>query len=127
MQLIMGMCYSLRTMLGKLAKSLGPDTAFSYRTPAYRLQYYEVASGWRFVLLVAGNTAARSCVWAGHTVSLEGALVTFYRELFLEWILRNPLLEDPVQNGGTKAGRFDEAVGGVGARITEFMQLPIFG
>lgn len=127
MQLIMGMCYSLKNMLGKLAKSPGSDTTFSYRTPAYRLHYYEVASGWRFVLLVAGTLPVRSCVWAGHTVTLESALAVFYREVFLEWVLRNPLLEDPVNLGGAKTGRLDEAVGGVGVKIAEFMQLPIFG
>lgn len=127
MQLIMGMCYSLKTMLGKLAKSPGPDTIFSYRTPAYRLHYYEVASGWRFVLLIAGPSTVRSCVWAGHTVTLESALAVFYREIFLEWVLRNPLLEDPVNIGGGNTGHLDETVGGVGAKIAEFMQLPIFG
>lgn len=62
-RLIVGITHSLRNTLRKLKGPSAPPSAvsgyveddnyttFAYRTSTYQLHYFEVASGWRFVLL----------------------------------------------------------------------------
>ena len=120
MQLIMGMCYSLRTMLSKLSPQSGNDTSYSYRTDRYRLFYYEVPSGWKFVLLVAGTPIIKSSTIGGQTVTLETALSHLWSTIFIEWVIRNPLF---ISN---ECQTIKLVEGGAAGKIGEFMQLPIF-
>ena len=115
MQLILGVCHSLRGMLARLAPSNDPDVAFTYRTNKYRLFYYEVG-GWRFVLLLNGGGG--SCIFGGVTITLENALKTFYSTVFLDWVVKNPLV-DP--HGNTTFGP-----GGFQVKLDEFLSLSIF-
>jgi len=119
MQLIMGMCYSLRTMLSKLSLRPGSDTGYSYRTDRYRLFYHEVPSGWKFVLLVAGTPAIKSSMVGGQTVTLETALSHLWSTIFIEWVIRNPLVISECKT-------IKLVEGGAAGKIEEFMQLPIF-
>lgn len=84
MQLVRGLCHSLRSMLARLAGGgTGRADAWSYRSSKYRLVYLEVASGWKFVLLMG----------IGMTLNLDNILKSFYATVFLEWIVNNPLIE----------------------------------
>lgn len=83
MQLVRGLCHSLRSMLGRLANGSGKADAWTYRSSKYRLVYLEVASGWKFILLMG----------LGMTTNLDSILKTFYSTVFLEWIINNPLIE----------------------------------
>lgn len=128
MQLITGMCYSLRTTLGKLVPSgPTPPVAFSYRTDRYRLAYYETASGWHFVLLTGlgpntGATSSRApstATYGGITFSLERALEAFFTTVFLPWVVRNPLVDPQVADLDAETGSFK-------IKLTEFFALPLF-
>lgn len=127
MQLIMGMCYSLRTTLGKLVPSgPTPPVAFSYRTDRYRLAYYETASGWHFVLLTGlgassttGSRTPSTATYGGITFSLERALEAFFSTVFLPWVVRNPLLDPQVVDLDAETGSFK-------IKLTEFFALPLF-
>lgn len=136
MQLTMGMCYSVRSMLNKLARTRidapgsGPPT-FCLRTNRYRLHYYETLSGWKFVLLLpigissplsSSPVVAKSCQYAGQTVTLENAMAVLFSTVFLEWIIRNPLINDESLRTGEKFN-----ASGIATNLEEFMHLPIFG
>ena len=89
-QLLMGLTYSLRNMLRRLspAASTSPlDYSFDYVTSKYRLLYYEPASSWRFIMLVDAQPTTPTT-----NGSLESVLRTVYTDLFVEAIVRNPLV-----------------------------------
>ena len=115
MQLLMGVCHSLRVMLLKL--SPGGECAFTYRTDKYRLYYQEVG-GWRLVLLLSGGNSTSSCVYNGMTVTLETALRVFYATVFLEWVIKNPLVQP---HSSELLGP-----GGFQSKLQEYFVLPIF-
>ncbi len=74
-------------------------------------------------------TATKSCLWAGGTITLETALGAFYSTVFLDAIIRNPMIDDLCLHKNDKVsedGDLGNALGGVAHRITEFVQLPIF-
>lgn len=143
MQLIMGLCYSIRSMLNKLShtnissSNSGPP-AYWFRTDRYRLHYYETFTGWKFVLLLplvvpgpptsasSSNTLpiVKSCPYAGQTVTLENALFILYSTVFLEWIVRNPLVPHEILYN-KEGERF--MAPGIASKLEEFMRLPIFG
>ncbi|KAL2881147.1 Trafficking protein particle complex subunit BET5 [Colletotrichum sp. CLE4] len=77
-KLIFGTVFSLRNMVRKLG---GDDDAFiSYRTSAYKLHYYETPSNLRFVMLT--DTA---------TLSMRNVLHQIYINLWVEYVVKNPL------------------------------------
>ena len=100
MQLIMGSTYSLRSILPKLTTSPRPPTlTFSYSTDKYKLQYYESASQWKFILLCTINASSTyssvstSIPWDGVIVSRDNVLEVLYGRIFSMWIVMNPLVD----------------------------------
>ncbi|AEO58055.1 hypothetical protein MYCTH_2139227 [Thermothelomyces thermophilus ATCC 42464] len=84
-KLIFGTVFSLRNMVRKLG---GDDDAFvSYRTAHYKLHYYETASNLRLVMLT--DTA---------TLSMRNVLHQIYINLWVEYVVKNPL--SPVEHKG---------------------------
>ncbi|KAL2270377.1 hypothetical protein VTJ83DRAFT_2561 [Remersonia thermophila] len=84
-KLIFGTVFSLRNMVRKLG---GEDDAFvSYRTANYKLHYYETASNLRLVMLT--DTA---------TLSMRNVLHQIYINLWVEYVVKNPL--SPVEHKG---------------------------
>ncbi|KAK3375481.1 Longin-like domain-containing protein [Podospora didyma] len=84
-KLIFGTVFSLRNMVRKLG---GEDDAFiNYRTAQYKLHYYETASNLRFVMLT--DTA---------TLSMRSVLHQIYINLWVEFVVKNPL--SPVEHKG---------------------------
>lgn len=118
MQLLRGSCYSLKTMLERLSPSTGRECNFTFRTNRYRLYYFEASTGWRFVLLVGLALPIGSCVFAGTTITMDNALRNFYSTIFIEWVLKNPLV-DPQSNATLGPGGFN-------VKLDEFFALSIF-
>ncbi|KEY74139.1 hypothetical protein S40285_00312 [Stachybotrys chlorohalonatus IBT 40285] len=84
-KLIFGTVFSLRNMVRKLG---GDDDAFiSYRTGQYKLHFYETPANLRFVLLT--DTA---------TMSMRNVLHQIYINLWVEYVVKNPLA--PVEHKG---------------------------
>ncbi|KAK0722973.1 sybindin-like family protein [Lasiosphaeria miniovina] len=84
-KLIFGTVFSLRNMVRKLG---GDDDAFiSYRTGQYKLHYYETASSLRFVMLTDTTT-----------LSMRSVLHQIYINLWVEYVVKNPLA--PVEHKG---------------------------
>lgn len=84
-KLIFGTVFSLRNMVRKLG---GEDDAFiSYRTAQYRLHYYETPSNTRFVMLTDTGT-----------LSMRNVLHQIYINLWVEYVVKNPLA--PVEHKG---------------------------
>ncbi|TWU76758.1 TRAPP subunit bet5 [Metarhizium rileyi] len=84
-KLIFGTVFSLRNMVRKLG---GDDDAFiSYRTGQYKLHYYETPANLRLVLLT--DTASPS---------LRNVLHQIYINLWVEYVVKNPLA--PVEHKG---------------------------
>lgn len=92
-QLILGLTYSLQCMFGKVAvpgdqtakRESSSETAFSYQTDTYRLLYFESSTRWRFIMLIDAGAGAPE---------LSGLLRHFYATVFVEAILRSPLMTD---------------------------------
>ncbi|KAJ7045574.1 TRAPP complex subunit bet5 [Mycena alexandri] len=79
-KLVYGVILSLRNMVKKLS---GRDEQFvNYRTSAYKLHVYESVSGYKFVML--SNPEAES---------LRFILRQIYIGPFLEYVVRNPLVQ----------------------------------
>jgi len=79
-KLVYGVILSLRNMVKKLS---GRDEQFvNYRTSAYKLHVYETVSGYKFVML--SDPAAES---------LRFVLRQIYVGPFLEYVVRNPLVQ----------------------------------
>jgi len=84
-KLIFGTVFSLRNMVRKLG---GDDDSFlSYRTSQYKLHYYETPTNIKFVMLTDTKSA-----------SMRMALHQIYVNLFVEFIVKNPL--SPVEHPG---------------------------
>ncbi|KAK4135401.1 transport protein particle complex of the golgi, subunit bet5-like protein [Trichocladium antarcticum] len=89
-KLIFGTVFSLRNMVRKLG---GDDDAFvSFRTAHYKLHYYETASSLRLVMLT--DTA---------TPSMRNVLHQIYINLWVEYVVKNPL--SPVEHRGGRGVR----------------------
>ncbi|KAK7057136.1 trafficking protein particle complex subunit [Favolaschia claudopus] len=79
-KLVYGVVLSLRNMIKKLS---GRDEQFvNYRTSAYKLHVYETVSGYKFVML--SDPGAES---------LRFVLRQMYVGPFLEYVVRNPLVQ----------------------------------
>ncbi|KAK3692400.1 sybindin-like family protein [Podospora appendiculata] len=84
-KLIFGTVFSLRNMVRKLG---GDDDAFiSYRTAQYKLHFYETASNLRFVMLTDTSTP-----------SMRNVLHQIYINLWVEYVVKNPLA--PIEHKG---------------------------
>lgn len=84
-KLIFGTVFSLRNMVRRLG---GEDDAFiSYRTAQYKLHYYETPSNTRFVMLTDTST-----------MSMRNVLHQIYINLWVEYVVKNPL--SPVEHKG---------------------------
>ncbi|EAQ91352.1 hypothetical protein CHGG_03287 [Chaetomium globosum CBS 148.51] len=82
-KLIFGTVFSLRNMVRKLG---GDDDAFvAYRTAHYKLHYYETASNLRLVMLTDTGTP-----------SMRNVLHQVYINLWVEYVVKNPL--SPVEH-----------------------------
>ncbi|CZT05392.1 hypothetical protein WAI453_005047 [Rhynchosporium graminicola] len=84
-KLIFGTIFSLRNMVRKLG---GPDDSFiSYRTGQYKLHYYETPTSIKFVMLTDTQT-----------LNMRNVLHQIYVNLYVEFVVKNPL--SPVEHGG---------------------------
>ncbi|KAF4460698.1 multiple myeloma 2 [Fusarium albosuccineum] len=94
-KLLFGTVFSLRNMVRKLG---GDDDAFiSYRTAQYKLHFYETPANLRFVILT--DTA---------TLSMRNVLHQIYINLWVEYVVKNPLAPVEHKNGdGVKNELFE--------------------
>ncbi|KAF5018313.1 hypothetical protein F66182_9712 [Fusarium sp. NRRL 66182] len=94
-KLLFGTIFSLRNMVRKLG---GDDDAFiSYRTAQYKLHFYETPANLRFVILT--DTA---------TLSMRNVLHQIYINLWVEYVVKNPLAPVEHKNGdGVKNELFE--------------------
>ncbi|KAI9874444.1 MAG: TRAPP subunit bet5 [Pleopsidium flavum] len=84
-KLVFGTIFSLRNMVRKLG---GPDDNFiSYRTSQYKLHYYETPTNLKFVMLTDTRT-----------INLRHVLNQIYINLYVEFVVKNPL--SPVEHPG---------------------------
>ncbi|KAI0024645.1 snare-like protein [Xylariomycetidae sp. FL0641] len=89
-KLIFGTVFSLRNMVRKLG---GEDDAFiSYRTQHYKLHYYETPTNLRFALLTEP-----------HALSMRNVLHQIYINLWVEYVVKNPL--SPTEHKGGEGVR----------------------
>ncbi|KAK7952639.1 uncharacterized protein PG986_008367 [Apiospora aurea] len=85
-KLIFGTVFSLRNMVRKLG---GDDDAFiSYRTAQYKLHYYETPSSLRFAMLTEPGA-----------LSMRNVLHQIYINLWVEYVVKNPLSPVEHKNG----------------------------
>ncbi|KIP08427.1 hypothetical protein PHLGIDRAFT_23551 [Phlebiopsis gigantea 11061_1 CR5-6] len=79
-KLVYGVVLSLRNMIRKIS---GKDEQFvNYRTSTYKLHLYETLSGYKFIMLSDPNAD-----------SLRFVLRQIYSGPFLEYVVRNPLVQ----------------------------------
>ncbi|KAH8794689.1 Longin-like domain-containing protein [Hyaloscypha finlandica] len=84
-KLIFGTIFSLRNMVRKLG---GPDDSFiSFRTGQYKLHYYETPTSIKFVMLTDTQT-----------LNMRNVLHQIYVNLYVEFVVKNPL--SPVEHPG---------------------------
>ncbi|RHZ71679.1 hypothetical protein CDV55_106651 [Aspergillus turcosus] len=84
-KLIFGTVFSLRNMVRKLG---GEDDSFvTYRTSQYKLHYYETPTNIKFVMLTDVKSP-----------SMRVALQQIYINLYVEYVVKNPL--SPVEHPG---------------------------
>ncbi|KAE8382099.1 Longin-like domain-containing protein [Aspergillus bertholletiae] len=84
-KLIFGTVFSLRNMVRKLG---GEDDSFvTYRTSQYKLHYYETPTNIKFVMLTDIKSP-----------SMRIALQQIYINLYVEYVVKNPL--SPVEHPG---------------------------
>ncbi|KAH6664336.1 sybindin-like family protein [Plectosphaerella plurivora] len=85
-KLIYGTVFSLRNMTRKLG---GDDDAFiCFRTASYKLHYYETPANLRFVMIT--DTGA---------LSMRNVLHQIYINLWVEYVVKNPLSPVEHKNG----------------------------
>ncbi|KAG0648353.1 Transport particle subunit bet5 [Hyphodiscus hymeniophilus] len=84
-KLIFGTIFSLRNMVRKLG---GQDDSFiSFRTGQYKLHYYETPTSIKFVMLTDTQT-----------LNMRNVLHQIYVNLYVEFVVKNPL--SPVEHPG---------------------------
>ncbi|RDL35050.1 SNARE-like protein [Venustampulla echinocandica] len=84
-KLIFGTIFSLRNMVRKLG---GPEDSFiSFRTGQYKLHYYETPTSIKFVMLTDTQT-----------LNMRNVLHQIYVNLYVEFVVKNPL--SPVEHPG---------------------------
>ncbi|TPX56236.1 hypothetical protein PhCBS80983_g04694 [Powellomyces hirtus] len=87
-KLVYGVVFSLRNLVSKLSAKPGSDGFISYRTSTYKLHYFETPTGLKFVL----NTDP-------HMESMREALRTIYGQIYVEYVVKNPLMRQLTQSG----------------------------
>lgn len=86
-RLIFGTIYSLRNIVRKLG---GLDDSFiSYRTGQYKLHYYETPTNVKFIILTDIGT-----------LNMRNVLHQIYVNLYVEYVIKNPL--SPIEHKGGK-------------------------
>ncbi|KAI9924391.1 hypothetical protein ASPWEDRAFT_167367 [Aspergillus wentii DTO 134E9] len=97
-KLIFGTVFSLRNMVRKLG---GEDDSFvSYHTSQYKLHYYETPTNIKFVMLTDLKSP-----------SMRIALQQIYINLFVEYVVKNPLSPVEHPNGlGVNNELFEESL-----------------
>jgi len=96
-KLVYGVVLSLRNMVKKLS---GRDESFtSYRTPYYKLHLYETMTGYKFVLL--SDPASDS---------LRFVLRQLYTGPFVDYVVRNPMVQMDSRTEGVDNDQFRSAV-----------------
>lgn len=139
-QLLLGLTYSLRTLLGRMAPARGRETAFAYQTNQYRLLFLETAIRWRLLVMLplgkAPSLGMGSALYEGQSVTLDNALRVFYSTIFVNWIVMNPLVQPhpdresdekvpaPIPSSETDVDTFNSA--GFRTKMNEFFALSIF-
>ncbi|KAJ1728841.1 TRAPP complex subunit bet5 [Coemansia biformis] len=87
-KLVYGIVFSTRNIISKLAGSTQPGNGggfLSLATNTYRMHYYEAPTGVKFVL----NTDV-------NTTSMQPVLEMIYRNIYVEYVVKNPLFHfDP--------------------------------
>lgn len=78
-KLMFGFLFSLKQLVGKMSPKRGGGF-YACSTSAYKLHYYETASGFRFVLTT--DLAA---------ADMREALRYIYAQIFVEYLTKNPL------------------------------------
>ncbi|CRG88576.1 Transport protein particle subunit bet5 [Talaromyces islandicus] len=97
-KLVFGTVFSLRNMVRKLG---GEDDSFiSYRTTQYKLHFYESPTNIKFVMLTDDKAP-----------SMRIALQQIYVNLFVEYVVKNPLSPTEHPNGlGVNNELFEESL-----------------
>ncbi|TID19341.1 trafficking protein particle complex 1 [Venturia nashicola] len=84
-KLIFGVVFSLRNIVRNIG---GEDNSFiSYRTAEYKLHYYETPTKMKFVMVTDTKTS-----------NLRVALHQIWANLFVEYVVKNPL--SPIEHSG---------------------------
>lgn len=95
-KLVYGVIFSLRNMVHKLS---GRDEAFvNYKTSAYKLHLFETLTGYKFVLFTDPGAD-----------SMRYMLRQIYMGPFLEYVVRNPLVEMDSKERGIDSDHFRQA------------------
>ncbi|KAJ1939976.1 TRAPP complex subunit bet5, partial [Linderina pennispora] len=84
-KLVYGVAFSTRNIVNKLSGKDGPQGGnpggfMSFATNTYRMHYYESSTGVKFIL----NTDP-------HTASMQQVLEMIYRNIYVEYVTKNPL------------------------------------
>ena len=90
-KLVYGVVFSLRNLVNKLSPKPSSDAFKAYRTPDYKLHYFETASGLKFVM----NTDPMV-----DTEYMKQVLRGLYADVYVETVAKNPLVapQDPISN-----------------------------
>ncbi|KAL7751014.1 MutS protein msh4 [Sorochytrium milnesiophthora] len=83
-KLVYGVIYSVRNMVNKLRLATPTiDSPFhAYSTSVYKLHYYETPTSLKFVLMTSPSM---------DTYSTRDLLKTIYRDIYVEYVAKNPL------------------------------------
>ncbi|KAK3095874.1 hypothetical protein FSP39_020179 [Pinctada imbricata] len=81
-KLMYGMIYSIKSFVNRISPTDLKDGFLNFKTNRYKLNFYETASGMKFIMttdLTVGN--------------IRDVLHQIYSNIYLEYVVRNPLCE----------------------------------